>query len=77
MFMFYIETLYKVFFPDYGLAILSVFAQKLVELNRCAATCDFQQRGILSEDSDEPVQPPAKLRNSKSCLLISLTVIEY
>ena len=30
-----------------------------------AATCDFQQCGILtSVDSEEPVQPPAKLRNS-------------
>ena len=29
-------------------------------------TCDFQQCGILtSVDSDEPVQPPFKLRNSK------------
>ena len=32
----------------------------------CAATCDFQQCGILTRaDSDEPVQPPFKLRNSK------------
>ena len=31
-----------------------------------AVTCDFQQCGILtSVDSDEPVQPPFKLRNSK------------
>ena len=29
------------------------------------STCDFQQCGILtSVDSDEPVQPPYKLRNS-------------
>ena len=29
----------------------------------CAATCDFQQCGILtSVNSDEPVQPPLKLR---------------
>ena len=29
-----------------------------------AATCDFQQCGILtSGDSYEPVQPPVKLRN--------------
>ena len=41
-------------------------------------TCDFQQCGILtSVDSDEPVQPPYKLRNSKLCLISSLTVIEY
>ena len=35
-----------------------------------AVTCDFQQCGILtrlesSVDSDEHVQPPFKLRNSK------------
>ena len=31
-----------------------------------AMTCDFQHRGILkSVDSDEPVQPPFKLRDSK------------
>ena len=35
-----------------------------------AVTCDFQQSGILtrlkfSVDSDESVQPPFKLRNSK------------
>ena len=31
-----------------------------------AATCDFQQCGILtSVDSDEPVQPPLELRISK------------
>ena len=41
-------------------------------------TCDFQQCGILtSVDSDEPVQPPSKLTNSKRCSDSSLTVIEY
>ena len=31
-----------------------------------AVTCDFHQCGILtSVDSDEPVQPPFKLGNSK------------
>ena len=31
-----------------------------------AKTCDFQQCGILtSVDSDEPVQPPFRLRNLK------------
>ena len=30
----------------------------------CAVTCAFQQLGILtSVDSDEPVQPPFKLRS--------------
>ena len=37
-----------------------------------AATCDFQHCGILtSVDSDEPVQPPSKLRNSKWSLISS------
>ena len=36
-------------------------------------TCDFQQCGILtSVDSNEPVQPPCKLRNSKLCSVSSL-----
>ena len=40
--------------------------------------CDFQQGGILtSVDSDEPVQPPFKLRNSKWCSVSSLTLIDY
>ena len=28
-------------------------------------------------DSDEPLQPPFKLRNSKWCSVSSLTIIEY
>ena len=41
-----------------------------------AATCDFQQYGILTcVDSDEHAQPPDKVRNSKFCLVSSLTVI--
>ena len=40
--------------------------------------CDFQQCGILkSVDTDEPVQPPFKLRNSKYCSVSSLTLIKY
>ena len=43
-----------------------------------AVTSDFQQFGILTcVDSDEPVQPPFKLRNSKYGLVSILTVIEY
>ena len=45
-----------------------------------AATCDFQYCGILtSGDSDEPVQPLFRLRNSKWCSahVSSLTAIEY
>ena len=41
-------------------------------------TCGFQQCGILtSVDSDKPLQPPVKLRNSKWCSVSTLTVIEY
>ena len=48
------------------------------ESSKWAATCDFEQCGIwISVDSDQPVQPPFKLRNSKCCLVSSLTVIEY
>ena len=37
------------------------------------ATYDFQKSGILtSVDSDEPVQPPVKLRNSKSIRSVAL-----
>ena len=43
-----------------------------------ATTCDFQQCGILSSvDSDEPLQPPFKLRGSKLWLVKSLVFIEY
>ena len=39
---------------------------------------DFQQCGILTiVGSDESVQPPFKLRNSKCCSVSSLTLIEY
>ena len=31
----------------------------------------------ISLDSDEPVQPPFKLRNFKLCSVSSLTLIEY
>ena len=38
----------------------------------------FQQCGIwTSVDSDQPAQPPFKLRNSKWCSISSLTVIVY
>ena len=40
--------------------------------------CALQQCGILtSVDTEEPVQPPFKLRNSKWCSVSSLTLIEY
>ena len=41
-------------------------------------TCDYEQCGFLtSVDSDEPVQPPFKLRSFKLCLVSILTVVEY
>ena len=41
-------------------------------------TCDFQQCGILTWiDSDKPVQPPFKLRNSKCSSVSSWIFIEY
>ena len=43
-----------------------------------ATIWDFQQCVILtSVGSNEPVQPPFKLRNSKWCSVSSLTLIEY
>ena len=42
-----------------------------------AAAWDFQQfDNSTSVDSDEPLQPPFKLRNSKWCSVSSLTIIE-
>ena len=50
---------------------------RVVCLIYLAVTYDFQQCGILtSVNSDEPVQPPFKLRNSKCCFVSSLTLIE-
>ena len=47
-----------------------------IPVSTCATTCDFQQCGVLtSVDSDEPVHPPFKLRNSKCYSVSSLTVI--
>ena len=46
--------------------------------NKWAATRDFQQCGILtSVDSDEPVQSPLKLRNSKWCSVSSLVNTQW
>ena len=41
-------------------------------------SCEFKQCGILTcVDSDEPVQRPFKIRNSKISSVSSLTLIEY
>ena len=43
-----------------------------------ASAWDIQQFGISTcVDSDEPLQPPFKLRNSKLCSVSSLTIIGY
>ena len=61
--------------------VLLCFSQQFFRQNIIfiwAVTCDFQQCGILTcVDSDKPVQPPFKLRNSKWCSVSSFTVIEY
>ena len=57
-----------------------MFKESLLQVNKekRVITCDFQQCGILtSVDSDEPVQPPFKFRNSKCCSGSSLTLVEY
>ena len=47
-------------------------------INIWAATCGLQKCGILTWiDSDKPVQPSFKLRNSKRCSISSFTLIEY
>ena len=47
-------------------------------IKKIAMTCNFKQCGILTGvDSDEPLQPPFMLRNSKWCSVSSLTIIEY
>ena len=48
------------------MAILWLTLYVIVAPADSAVTCDFQQLGILtSVDSDEPLQPPVKLRNFK------------
>ena len=48
-----------------------------VNLGSFSPTGDFQHCAILtSVDSDEPLQPPFKLINSKCCLVSRLRVIE-
>ena len=54
------------------------WANKFIATIVRAATYDFQQCGILTcVDSDEPVQPHIKLRNSKWCSVSSLTYSGY
>ena len=51
--------------------------KRIVIFEIWAVTCNFQQCCVLtSVNSNEPVQPPFKLRNSKWCSFSSLTLIE-
>ena len=53
-------------FVSVGPAVEDCINGKGFLIYNLAMTCDFQQCGILtSVDSDEPWQPPFKLRNSK------------
>ena len=70
-------------FHSYAVDVLRYVALNVVNL-RCLVVihwsfqCHSQQCGILtSVDSDKPVQPHFKLRNSKCCLVSRLTFIEY
>ena len=62
-----LPTLPQIFLLSKVLCVNSHLFQNLlrpIEIEN--KSCDFQQCGILtSVDSDEPVQPPFKLRNSK------------
>ena len=59
-------------------AIKGLFYEGIIGNDHYMSRDDFQQCGILkSVHSDEPVQPPFKLRNFKLCLVSSLTFIEY
>ena len=49
----------------------------LTDIDNWALTCDFQQWGISTcVDSDEPVHPQFKFRNSKWCSVSSVTLTE-
>ena len=60
--------------PRFLTCQLHKFYSWWIRIFKCkwAVACDFQQCGILTcVDSDEPLQPPFKLKNSKWCLVSS------
>ena len=72
----------EVFLPttikSHMVKIFIIWSISPYENNNIGLACDFQQCGIMtSVDSEVPVQPPFKLRNSKWCSVSSLTLIEY
>ena len=73
-------TIPSTFIPDVFLTSrASITRYVSITENIWAVGCDFQQCDILTcVDSDQPVQRPDKLRNSKLCSVSSsLTLIEY
>ena len=54
-----------------GAGELSPFVHQIFELRHEISN------NLTSVDSDEPLQPSFKLRNSKWCSVSSLTIIEY
>ena len=75
-------ALVTAFFDGRGLAEhqsgWSWSVRKMLKTLELHSICDFQKSGIVtSVDSDEHVQPPFKLRNTKGCPVSSLTLIDY
>ena len=57
---------------------VSLMSCSFLERHTCAVTLDFKRCCIFtSEDSDESVQPPFKLRNSKCCLGSSFKLVSH
>ena len=57
---------------------LSNMGKNSGNLDLVCEKCDFKQCGsVTSVDSDESVQPPSRLRNSKGCSVSSLTLIIF
>ena len=68
----------KIFHPHCLFITPSFQVDTTKRLSKWGSAWDFQQCGILTcVNSDEPVQSPVKLRNSKQCSVSSSTVIEY
>ena len=60
------DCIEHVLMEDIEIYIIGYLNRDLLNNQNLATTCDFQQCGILtSVDSDKPVQPAFKLRNSK------------
>ena len=72
------EMMRAEFDRNLALKALTAVQPDQIDEGKWAVKCDFQQCCILrSVDSDEPVQPPLKLRIPKWGSVGSLTIIEY